>query len=168
MSAPAWFFALLAIAILGFGMVTSFFLTFSDFLMRSLKAAKPETGVEIMQIINREVLRSITIVLLWSMLALSVLLASAAALSRLSNAPLGLIACACAIYVAGVLVVSFARNLPMNEHLGSMPYSDPEATRYWQTVYLDQWVFWNTVRVVASAGSAVCLLASAWILKGGG
>ena len=41
----------------------SVFLTFSDFVMKSLFASQPATGTEAMQIINRKVYHSIFMVL---------------------------------------------------------------------------------------------------------
>lgn len=164
MTTPAWFFGLLDAAIIGCAMVSGFFLTFSDFLMRSLRLAKTDSGIQVMQLINREVLRSVTIVMLWGMLGLSLALTGTALLNRVSGLPFVLISSACALYFFGVLVVSFARNLPMNAELDAMDCRAAASARYWEDTYLSRWVFWNTVRAIASGGASACLLAATMLL----
>lgn len=154
----AWFSALLCTAAIGLAMVAGFFLTFSDFLMRSLRLAPVEAGVEVMQIINREVFRSITLVLMWSTLGLSLLLAVGAVACELPNTSTALVVTGAASYFFGVLVVSYARNLPMNARLASMHASDETTSTYWKNEYLERWGAWNSVRALASGAAAACFL----------
>ncbi len=154
----AWFTALLCVAVVGLSMVAGFFLTFSDFLMRSLRLAPVEAGVQAMQIINREVFRSITIVLMWSMLWLSLFLAAAAIACGLPITSTALVVTGALFYFFGGLVVSYARNLPMNARLASMQAADAEAGVYWRREYVARWVRWNSVRALAAAGAAACFL----------
>ena len=51
--------------------VAGVFLTFSDFVMQSLAAANPAGGIQSMQIINRKVFKTVFMVLLLGMSALS-------------------------------------------------------------------------------------------------
>lgn len=159
----AWFSALLCAAAIGLSMVAGFFLTFSDFLMRSLRLAPVEAGVEVMQIINREVFRSITLVLMWSTLGVSLFLAVAAVACKLPTTSLALVVTGTSFYFFGVLVVSYARNLPMNARLASMPASDVATSTYWKHEYLERWVVWNSVRAVASGAAAACFLAALFL-----
>ena len=69
------FFIIYEIAIIAFALVSGVFRTFSDFVMRSLDGAKRNLGIEGMQVINREVYRSIFMFLLLGMSALSPALA---------------------------------------------------------------------------------------------
>ena len=69
-----WFFIVLEISVIACGLVSGVFLTFSDFVMRSLDRAETAAGIEVMQVINREVFRSIFMFLLLGMSALSPLL----------------------------------------------------------------------------------------------
>ena len=66
-----WFFIVCEISVIACGLVSGVFLTFSDFVMRSLDGARTAAGVEVMQVINREVFRSVFMFLLLGMSALS-------------------------------------------------------------------------------------------------
>ena len=67
----SWFFIVCEISVIACGVVSGVFLTFSDFVMRSLDGARTAAGVEVMQVINREVFRSVFMFLLLGMSALS-------------------------------------------------------------------------------------------------
>jgi len=150
-----WLLAILAAAVIMCGMIAGFFLTFSDFLMRSLKLAKTTAGIEVMQIINREVWKSITIFMLWGMVALSVALGGYASL-QLNGPLLAWVISGSTTYVLGMLLVSYAFNIPMNNRLDALELSTPAAATYWHDNYVDRWVFWNYVRAIASATAAIC------------
>jgi uncharacterized membrane protein len=146
--------------------ISGFFLTFSDFLMRSLALAETRAGVEVMQIINREVWRSLIMVLLWGMLALSLALAGYGWI-RGTDAVSMMLWAGAAFYVVGVLFVTEATNIPMNQRLASMAYDGVEAAAYWSE-YVRRWSFWNYLRAAASAGAAVCYLVAAVVAVRGG
>ena len=67
----AWVLLPSAVAVIGCAMVAGLFFTFSDFLMRSFHRADAVAGIEVMQILNREIFRSVTMVLLWGMMVLT-------------------------------------------------------------------------------------------------
>ena len=67
MPIPYSVWGLIALA-MATGLVAGVFLTFSDFVMKSLFAAEPAAGTEAMQIINRKVYNSIFMVLLIGMI----------------------------------------------------------------------------------------------------
>ena len=161
-----WFFIVLEVAVIACGLVSGFFLTFSDFLMRSLNLAKTAAGVEVMQIINREVWRSVIIILLWGMVALSIILASYAFLNMTGPSSV-LVMVGGALYFLGVLVVSYVFNIPMNNRLDAMEYSGTEAAAYWKNTYMPRWVFWNYVRAITSGGAAICFLMACVLLAQG-
>ncbi len=154
---PTWLFIVLEIAVIGCGVVCGIFLAFSDFVMRSLGKAKITGGIEVMQIINREVFRSLFVPLLWAMLATSIGLA-AYAYFYLAGAASHLVLAGAALYVAGVLVVTFGFNVPMNEQLDQLDCDSSEAAKYWTGTFLPRWTAWNYVRAIASGGAAVCYL----------
>lgn len=144
------------------GLVAGVFLTFSDFVMRSLAAAQPEAGIEAMQEINRKVYRSIFMVLLMGLVPVSALLAVIA----VPSAPFGAsvaVGAGAALYFLGVFVVTAARNVPMNQRLDAMAYRGADARTYWP-VYVEGWTRWNHVRTFSSAGSAALFLVGAVIL----
>ena len=161
-----WFFILCEISVVACALVSGVFLTFSDFVMKSLDGAKPAAGVEAMQVINREVYRSVFIVLLLGMSALSPLLIGYAYF-RVAGSASVLIMTGGALYLAGVFAVSLVFNVPMNKRLDAKDYSGAEAATYWTNRYRPRWTFWNSVRTFASAGSATCyLVACAWLAQG--
>lgn len=161
-----WFFILCEISVVACALVSGVFLTFSDFVMKSLDGAKPAAGVEAMQIINREVYRSLFIVLLLGMSALSPLLIGYAYF-RVAGSASALIMTGGALYLAGVFAVSLLFNVPMNRRLDDKNHSGAEAAAYWKNSYVSRWTFWNSVRAIASAGSATCyLVACVWLAQG--
>ena len=162
---PIWFFILCQISVIACAMVSGVFLTFSDFVMRSLDGAKTAAGVEVMQVINREVFRSVFMVLLLGMSALSPLLIGYAYFGVAGPAA-ALIMTGGVVYLAGVFAVSLVFNVPMNNRLDAKEYSGTEAATYWTNTYMPQWTFWNYARAIASAGAAVCFLtASVWLAQ---
>lgn len=160
----SWLLIVLAIAMIVCGVISGFFLTFSDFLMRSLKLAKTAAGIEVMQIINREVWKSLTIFLLWGMVALSVVLAGYA-VAQLNGALAGWMIAGGVLYFVGVLVVSYGFNIPMNHRLAGMAFAGHDAATYWHESYVDRWVFWNYVRAITSGAAAVCFFIACLLLS---
>ncbi len=160
-----WFFVVIQISVIACGLVSGVFLTFSDSVMRSLDGAKTAAGVEVMQVINREVFRTVFMVLLLGMSALSPVL-MAYAYVGVSGAASALIVAGGAIYLAGVFVVSLVFNVPMNKRLDRMEFAGAEAAAYWTDTYMPRWTFWNYVRAIAAAASAICfLMASTWMVQ---
>ncbi len=161
-----WFFIVCQFSIIACAVVGGVFLTFSDFVMRSLDRADMAAGIEVMQVINREVFRTVFMVVLLGMTALSVLLVGYAYL-YLDGPASTLIMAGGAIYLVGVFAVTAAFNVPMNKALDAMDHSAVEAASYWKTVYFPDWTMWNWVRAVASMASAVCYLgALVWMAQG--
>ena len=160
-----WLFILLEISVIACGLVSGVFLSFSDFVMRSLAGARPAGGIESMQIINREVFKSVFMVLFLGWCAVSPILIGYAYF-YVSGSASALIIAGGAIYLAGVFVVSLVFNVPMNQRLDAMDYSAADAATYWKT-FVPRWTFWNYVRVIASAASAICyLVACVWLAQG--
>ncbi len=161
-----WFFVAIEIAIIACGIVSGVFLTFSDFVMRSLDRAKTSAGVEVMQVINREVFRTVFMVLLLGMSALSPALIGYAYFKLVGPAST-LIMTGGVVYIIGVFVVSLVFNVPMNKHLDTLQYANPEAATYWTSTYMPRWTFWNYVRAITAGVAATCFLAaSVWLAQG--
>ena len=161
-----WFFIVCQISVIACGLVSGIFLTFSDFVMRSLDEARTASGIEVMQVINREVFRSVFMVLLLGMSALSPFLIGYAYF-RIAGLAAAWIIAGGTIYLAGVFAVTLVFNVPMNNHLDAKEYSGIEAATYWSNTYMPHWTFWNHVRSLAAAGSAICFLAAClWLAQG--
>jgi len=147
---------LCGVSVIASGLVAGVFLTFSDFVMKSLAAAEPAAGIEAMQIINRKVFRTVFMVLLLGMSALSLVLAGYAYVSASGPGANWAIAGG-GLYFVGVFIVTLVGNVPMNTRLEGMDYKSVEVASYWRT-YVPVWSRWNSVRTVASAAAAVCFL----------
>lgn len=161
-----WFYIIVEIAIIACAIVSGVFLTFSDFVMRSLDGAKKAAGIQVMQVINREVFRTIFMFLLLGMSALSPALIGYAYFS-LEPPASPLIMAGGALYFAGVFIVSMVFNVPMNNRLEKLDYASDEAAAYWSNTYRPRWTFWNYVRAVTAGGAAICfLVATPWLAYG--
>ena len=151
-----WIVYACVIAALASGLIAGVFLTFSDFVMRSLIAAHPEGGIEAMQSINRKVYGSVFLVLFMAMAPLSVTLAIYASLAATGAAAAWVFAGA-AIYVISVFLVTIVCNVPMNKRLDRMDHAARETADYWRA-YGSVWTRWNHVRTVGSLATSVCFL----------
>jgi uncharacterized membrane protein len=158
------FIVLSAFAVISISLTSGLFLTFSDFLMRSFNRAAPAAGIEAMQVLNREIWKSITMVLLWGNVALSTGLAFYAWLNQMEQVSVFMMLGA-ALYIFGVLVLSFTANVPMNNRLDRMDFRSAEAQIYWQQVYVPRWVFWNWLRAIATTLSATSFLVATMLLS---
>jgi uncharacterized membrane protein len=154
-----------ATAVITCGLVAGVFLAFSDFVMKSLHAARPASGIESMQLINRKVYGSIFLALLIAMAVASVCLAAYTFL-RMSGPEAVWIIAGCALYAIGVFVVTVVFNVPMNQRLDAMNHASEEAASYW-AIYARSWTSWNHVRTLASAGAATCFLIGSLTLNAG-
>lgn len=160
-----WFLILSQFSIIAFALVGGVFLAFSDFIMRSLATASGPGGIEVMQSINREVFRWIFMALFLGMAPVSAVIAGYAYL-HLSGAAALLVMAAAGLYLVGVFGVTVVFNVPLNNLLEGMASGSPAARDFWETRYLPDWTFWNSVR--ASAGvlaAGLYLTAMIWMVK---
>ncbi len=151
---------LLIVAIISSSLVCGLFLIFSDFLMRSFALARPSAGIQVMQVLNREIWRSVTMILLWGMLVVSAVLAGYSFL-YLEGILAGLIVTGAALYLFGALVVSFRFNIPLNDALDKLDYTSDAAASYWLETYVPRWVRWNYLRALTTGSAALCYLLAA-------
>ena len=159
-----WLLIVLQVAIVACGLVSGVFLTFSDFVMKSLAATQGPGGIEAMQIINRKVMPTFFMVLLLGMSALAPLLGLYAYMAVPAPAS-GWIIAGCLAYVFGVFLVTVMFNVPMNQRLEGLDNTTAEAAAYWQH-YVPRWSVWNHIRTAASGAAAVCLLIGSSCLGG--
>ena len=152
-----WFLLLCVFSVIACGLVSGVFLAFSGFIMRSLGKAKTSAGIEVMQIINREVWPTLFITLLLGMSALSPGL-MAYAYFQIEGTASTLIIMGGAIYLMGAFVVSLVFNVPMNNRLDASECASVEAAIYWTNSYVPRWTFWNYVRAASSGSAAICYL----------
>lgn len=143
-----------SLSALACALVAGVFLAFSDFLMRSLDRTSARGGVEAMQIINREVYRTIFMVLLIGMAIVAPVLAGFAYQTR-SGPPATAIIVGSAIYLVGVFGVTLACNVPRNIRLDKLAPRGGNAAEYWTRDFYPRWTLWNHVRTAASVLAAV-------------
>lgn len=151
-----WMLIASEFSVIAYALVAGVFLTFSDFVMRSLAATQPEGGIEAMQQINRKVFRTVFMVLLIGMAVMSPLMGVAAFWQGSGPASVWIISAAIT-YVVGTFGVTVVFNVPMNERLDRMAHDSAVAAAYWHR-YVPAWSFWNSVRTLASATAAIFML----------
>lgn len=163
---PIWFLLLCQFSIIAFALIGGVFLTFSDFLMRSLKTASSPGGIEVMQVINREVFNWMFMTLFMGMAAVSLVTIGYAYVSLTGPAAM-LIMLAAGLYLVGVFGVTAVFNVPLNNRLDGMEFASAAASDFWNTRYLPDWTFWNSVRTFASiAAASLYLVAIVWLVQG--
>lgn len=153
----SWFLVLVQFSVLAYAVLAGVFLAFSDFIMRALSRTSGSGGVEAMQVINREVFRHVFIPLFIAMAPVSLFIAGYAG-AALGSASGVIMMLAGLVYLLGCFVVTIRGNVPMNQALDRMDLSADATRTYWTETYLPQWTFWNTVRTLACALSAVLML----------
>lgn len=144
----------LAIAALGAAVLGGFFLTFSDFMMRSLGRASGPAGMEVMQVINREVFRSTFIVMFFGYAVLSLV----AILWGLVHSSPWAVAGG-VVYLLGTMVTTGLGNVPMNVRLDR----GEGGLDYWAH-YVLRWTQFNHLRTLSCLVTAVCFLQGALVL----
>lgn len=160
-----WFLILSQIVIIAYALVGGVFLAFSDFIMRSLGTVRDPSGIEVMQVINREVFKWVFMALFLGMAAVSVVIAGYTFVSVSGPAAM-LIMLAAGLYLVGVFGVTVAFNVPLNNRLEAMDFTSDAAQEFWITRYLPTWTFWNSVRTAASVIAAgLYLSALVWLVQ---
>ena len=157
MTIDPYVWGLIALA-MATALVAGVFLTFSDFVMKSLFASQPAAGTEAMQIINRKVYHSIFMVLLIGMIPVSAAIVLYAYIYVEGLVSTYLIVGGL-LYFFGVFVVSMVGNIPMNQRLEALPQGGVAAQAYWPD-YVKGWVWWNHIRWVSALGTSVCYMIS--------
>lgn len=163
---PTWFLFLCQFSILAFAIIGGVFLAFSDFIMRSLDRANAPDGIDVMQVINREVFKYVFIPLFLGMTAVSLIIVGYAYIN-LTGMAATLIIIGAGVYLVGAFGVTVVFNVPMNKRLAALAYTSDAALSYWKDTYLPNWTFWNSVRTIASVAAAGCLLSGlVWLTRG--
>jgi uncharacterized membrane protein len=158
-----WLLLICTFTAIGCGLVSGIFLTFSDFVMRSLKLSKTPAGIEVMQIINIEVWKSVFMVLLWVFIAITASL-GIYAYTNLAGPAQSYIIIGSVSYTIGVFGISFLFNIPMNNRLAILDFNSSQAATYWREVYLPRWTFWNYLRAIAAGVTATSYLIAGTLL----
>jgi uncharacterized membrane protein len=145
-------------AALGAGVIGGAFFAFSSFVMGALARLAPPEGIRAMQSINIVVINP---VFLGAFVGTALVCAVVAVLSIASwSAPgSGLRLAGCAVYVVGTFAVTMLCNVPRNNALAALDANGAGAAASWVR-YVGEWTWWNHVRALAGAASAVLLVAA--------
>jgi uncharacterized membrane protein len=143
------------------GLVAGSFFIISAFIMRALADLAPQAGTKAMQALN---VRAVTPVFMTALFgtALLCLLTASWAVVGANGASRLLVVGGTLGYLLGCLLVTIARNVPLNNRLAAVTAGTPDADSVWAH-YQVAWTRWNTVRTVAAtAGSTLLVVAAAY------
>ncbi len=150
--------ALLFVTALGSALAAGVFFAFSTFVMAGLERGSPATAVAAMQSINRAAPGPPLMLVLFGTAALCL---AVAVVALLGNAgPSGALALAGAIaYLVGVVGVTMACSVPLNDRLDRVDPEGPTAAAEWSQ-YDRRWRAWNHVRTLAGLASTAGMIAA--------
>ncbi|MEH6700726.1 anthrone oxygenase family protein [Parasphingorhabdus sp.] len=151
-TATLWF------AALSVGLMAGVYFTFSVFVMQALDAAGRPVGMAAMQSINRIILKSLFLPLFFAS-SLACLLLAVFGVMIWGSAGAWQMVMGGVIYLLGMLVVTAAANVPLNNALEATDAAGPEAEAMWLR-YMQHWLPWNHVRTASCTVSLVLLLAA--------
>jgi uncharacterized membrane protein len=136
----------LAVTALGAALVAGVFAVFSFLVMPALAALPGPAGVAAMQSVNRTAVRPVFMTLLFGTALLCLVVGG----WELAGARRPAVLAGVVLYLVGVVGVTAAVNVPLNDALAvaDVPWAD----------YLRRWTAWNTVRAVASLASGALLV----------
>lgn len=149
----------LALGLLAAGWSAGFFWTWSFAVMPGLAAAGPDAAVAAMRATNAGIRTPGFAFVFFGPAPLALLAAAAAFLLGLRPAALAA-AAAFLVYAGGVLFVTFAENLPLNDRLAAADLAREGAAAAWAR-YAGEWTAWNHLRTAAATLAFAALAGSA-------
>jgi uncharacterized membrane protein len=148
-------YPLTLVTALGCALIAGVFFAFSSFVMKALARLPPADGVAAMQAINVAAISfAFMLALFGTGLACVALAGWALAESEASFAPYLL--AGSGLYLAGVIAVTIAFNVPRNDALARIEPSSGDAPEAW-TRYVEEWTAGNHVRTAAALAAAATL-----------
>jgi uncharacterized membrane protein len=151
-------FALTFAAALGSALAAGVFFAFSTFVMSGLDRTPPAAAVAAMQGINRAAPGPPLMAVLFGTAALSIAVALVALLGD-AGAHGNLAIAGAATYLVGVIGVTTAANVPLNERLDRLDPDDPTAAAKWPT-YSRRWRTWNHLRTLSALTTTAAMIAA--------
>ncbi|MEP5937242.1 MAG: anthrone oxygenase family protein [Erythrobacter sp.] len=142
------------------------FSAFSEFIMSALLKSEPASGIEAMQHINRDVIKTQFVAGILFIAVFSVLFA-AYSLAVFDGAALVTLILASLVYVPSVFLMTMLGNVPMNNRLDSDDHTSVEAQNYWME-YGEKWTRLNHFRSLGSAlTSGLYIIAAITLITSG-
>ena len=135
---------LVAVAIIGAGLVTGLLFAFSNFALDALAELESKWGMFAMQRINRRIQNPLFFLLFFG----TPLVCSAIVVISVVSPEMParwLLVAGAGLYLAGPFAITALHNVPLNKGLDAADWSN--ADRVWPA-YRRRWQFWNHVRTV--------------------
>jgi uncharacterized membrane protein len=148
-------FSLTFVASIGSGLVAGVFFAFSSFVMAALARIPSANGIEAMNAINITVINP-SFMLAFMGTGFACLLLAVGTFFWWGELDAYLLLIASMTYLIGCIGVTMGFNVPLNNMLAGVQSSTLQANDIWLR-FLNEWTFWNHVRTVASAISAIML-----------
>ena len=140
---------------LGCGLAAGVFFAFSTFVMRGLSRLPPEQSLAAMQQVNAAVTTALFGLAFFGTALVCVAIAFASFANAFSSLPAGLFLAGAVLYLGGVVGVTLAFNVPLNNVLPSTPAA--QAAEHWPR-YAAAWLGWNHVRTLLGSAALVCFV----------
>ena len=153
---------LLWFSALSVGIMAGVYFTFSVFVMQSLDALEMPQGMIAMQSINRIIQKSLFLPLFF-ISSMTCLVLVVLGIMHWDEPGSWQMTAGGGLYVIGMLVVTIAGNVPLNNALEAIDAKSVEAEAMWRR-YMQRWLPWNHVRTV-SCTISMGLLISAIVLQ---
>lgn len=142
-------------ATVGCGLMAGILFIFSSCIMPTLRQQPVPAAIATMQSINKTILNPLFLLVLVGSTLLCVVLGLAALVT--DGPGRGLRIAAVLTFLVGVIAVTAAINVPLNDELATVLPGSAHGADVWQH-YLSRWTAWNDVRA-AAATVATALLA---------
>lgn len=145
-------------AALGCGLNGGVLYGFSAFIMRGLAKPAAPYGMRAMQSINMTALNP------WFMApffgtAVACFVLIIHAVADLKDPDAVYLLSGGSLYLAGVIVITIAFNVPLNDRLATVDPDSPEGAEIWHQ-YLLHWTRWNTVRAATGLAASAAYIAA--------
>ncbi len=147
---------LVFVAALGSGLVAGVFFAFSTFVMSGLARLTAPEGIAAMNAINVTAVTPMFMSLLFGT-ALVAAVAGVIAMMNWNVAGSAYVVAGALLYLVGVIVVTIAFNVPLNDQLAVVAPDSAAGAEFWQR-YLSTWVGWNHVRTLAPLASTASFI----------
>ena len=135
------------VAAIGAGLNAGLFFIFSVCIIAAFARLAPAEGVAAMNAINAVIQNPYFFLSFFGTALASLVLIVLAFLA--GGAGSMLIAAGGAVFLVGVIGVTVAFNVPMNEQLAGISAGSADGVAFWKR-YLTDWTAWNHVRTIAS------------------
>lgn len=133
------------------GVSAGVFADFSFIVMPGVRELPPGPGIAAMQALNRAAPARFSLLALATTLVCAVLVVRA--VIRWNRAWSPWIIASAAVYVFAAVVVTAVGNVPVSASIDALDPASPAAPARWDELFT-QWVWWNHLRVLASAAAA--------------